>query len=155
MDGSCNYFASRIKGGSLVLAAGLPTADRLLAVRAARQCLLLQGCPSEESAYTHGGWPRTRPGGSFPLPPDPSGAPHDRRPPPGACCAVVRGGGWDAGGGSWAGPAVCTPVSGGPWDRPSLAGKVKGGGLPWTGGSKVKSTTKTGGFGGSSRGFSG
>ncbi|MEV7430711.1 MULTISPECIES: hypothetical protein [unclassified Nocardioides] len=52
-------------------------------------------------------------------------------------------------------PSVGAPVSGGTWNGSSLSGKVQRGGLPSTGGSTVKSTTKTGGFGGSSRGFSG
>ncbi|NHC22515.1 hypothetical protein G6553_04920 [Nocardioides sp. IC4_145] len=52
-------------------------------------------------------------------------------------------------------PALGAPVSGGTWNGSALSGRVQRGGLPSTGGSTVKSTTKTGGFGGSNRGFSG
>ncbi|MBA3781527.1 hypothetical protein [Nocardioides sp. InS609-2] len=52
-------------------------------------------------------------------------------------------------------PAVGSGVSGGSFNGSSLRGTVQRGGLPAAGGSSVKSTTKSGGFGGSSRGFGG
>ncbi|WP_426244473.1 hypothetical protein [Nocardioides sp. LHG3406-4] len=52
-------------------------------------------------------------------------------------------------------PAVGGTVSGGTFNGSSLNGTVQRGGLPAEGGSSVKSTTKSGGFGGGSRGFSG
>jgi hypothetical protein len=52
-------------------------------------------------------------------------------------------------------PAVGRAVSGGTYQGSSLTGRVQRGGLPTTGGTTVRSATKTGGFGGSNRGFSG
>jgi len=51
-------------------------------------------------------------------------------------------------------PSLGSRVSGGTLSSPSN-GSVQRGGLPTTGGSSVKSTTKSGGFGGTSRGISG
>lgn len=52
-------------------------------------------------------------------------------------------------------PALGSRVGGGTFNGSSLGGTVQRGGLPEAGGSSVRSTTKSGGFGGSSRGFSG
>jgi len=52
-------------------------------------------------------------------------------------------------------PAVGGAVSGGTFNGSSLGGNVQRGGLPVDGGSSVKSATKSGGFGGGSRGFAG
>jgi hypothetical protein len=52
-------------------------------------------------------------------------------------------------------PAIGAGVSGGTFNRSGLTGTVQRGGLPEKGGSTVKSTTTKGGFGGSTRGFSG
>ncbi|MCY7395516.1 MAG: hypothetical protein LH468_05045 [Nocardioides sp.] len=52
-------------------------------------------------------------------------------------------------------PAVGSGVSGGTFTGSGLNGSVTRGGLPTTGGSSVKSTTRSGGFGGTSRGISG
>lgn len=51
-------------------------------------------------------------------------------------------------------PAVGSGVSGGTFNGSGLTGTVQRGGLPTTGGSSVKSTTRSGGFGGTSRGIS-
>lgn len=51
-------------------------------------------------------------------------------------------------------PGVGSPVSGGTFNGSSLSGNVQRGGLPSSGGTSVKSVTKTGGFGGVSRGIS-
>jgi len=51
-------------------------------------------------------------------------------------------------------PAIGAPVRGGTWNGSALTGRVQRGGLPTVGGGTVRSTTKTGGFGGSNRGFS-
>lgn len=52
-------------------------------------------------------------------------------------------------------PAIGSGVVGGTFNGSRLNGTVTRGGLPTTGGSSVKSTTRTGGFGGTSRGISG
>ncbi len=50
-------------------------------------------------------------------------------------------------------PAVGQMTTGGTWNGRALSGSVQRGGLPITGGSSVKSSTRMGGFGGSGRGF--
>jgi hypothetical protein len=52
-------------------------------------------------------------------------------------------------------PGIGSSVTGGTFSTSRLNGTVQRGGLPTTGGSSVKSTTRTGGFGGTSRGISG
>lgn len=52
-------------------------------------------------------------------------------------------------------PAVGAGVGGGTFDSSRVGGRVVRGGLPTTGGSSVESTTRSGGFGGTSRGISG
>ena len=52
-------------------------------------------------------------------------------------------------------PGVGSTVTGGTYRGSTLNGSVQRGGLPTTGGSTVKSSTTTGGFGGSGRSFGG
>jgi hypothetical protein len=52
-------------------------------------------------------------------------------------------------------PGLGSRVSGGTTSTSGLNGKIQRGGLSNDGGSSVKSTTKSGGFGGTSRGISG
>lgn len=52
-------------------------------------------------------------------------------------------------------PALGGAVTGGTFNGSGLNGTVQRGGLPAGGGSSVKSTTRSGGFGGGARGFSG
>jgi hypothetical protein len=52
-------------------------------------------------------------------------------------------------------PRVGGPVSGGTFDGSSLGGDVRRGGLPSDGGDTVRSSTKSGGFGGGGRSFGG
>ncbi|WP_295661082.1 hypothetical protein [uncultured Nocardioides sp.] len=52
-------------------------------------------------------------------------------------------------------PALGSRVAGGTFNGSGLNGTVQRGGLPEAGGSSVRSTTRTGGFGGTSRGVSG
>jgi hypothetical protein len=52
-------------------------------------------------------------------------------------------------------PALGGRVAGGTFNGSGLNGTIQRGGLPEAGGSSVKSTTRTGGFGNSNRGFSG
>lgn len=50
-------------------------------------------------------------------------------------------------------PGIGATVSGGTWHGSGLTGTVQRGGLPKAGGGTVKTATKTGGFGGSFKGF--